>query len=176
MGFDHKAAGKTLTDLMAVIQPTWAILWAEQGVWRPEPPFWSLLFPTVAVVGSVDALAQTVDPAQIGQEIAQQVQGVRDLTISIQAFALAAQGDQHPALKAIRALAMAVQLPSQQDKFMDAGMGLAEVGAAQDLSAFLEADWESRASLDLRFHIVDDATERIGYIDFVVSPTGTLTP
>lgn len=175
MPYDYKAAGKVITDLMAQSDPSFAILWAQQGKMRPPPPFWGIRFGGLTPVGTVDTHSVTFNPANLGGEYQRTVVGNRYLTISCQAYALAAEGNPDPALIAMSKFAMLLQLPGTLDTLAAAGLGLAEVGPILNISAAIEYDWESRAGLDLRFLVMDDAVETTGYIATVVPPVGTLT-
>ena len=45
-----------------------------------------------------------------------------------------------------------------------AGLGLFDIGAVQNLTGLMSVRWEGRAALELQFHVVATAQERMGYI------------
>jgi hypothetical protein len=115
---------------------------------------------------SLDEVRLSTDLTQVGQEVEQLVIGQRELGVSVKAFTSKTTGDSSGSALLGR-VKTAIGLPSVRGALIDAGLGVTDVGDVQDLSTVFGAEFEGRALLEVRFHVVDTASERTGYIETV---------
>lgn len=149
-------------------------IWANQTGEQPLMPYGTLKItgprqstptPEVANVTNLD------NPA--GQEIEQTVIMRGEITVSCQVFSQVTAGA-GTARELLQQARIALFLPARRQALADAGLALVQAGDTQDLTALLETTWQSRAAMDVRFNVVDTATERTGYIA-TVNVTGSAT-
>jgi len=102
--------------------------------------------------------------APAGQEVTQTVILHGEIQVSIQTYSqiTAGAGTARELLEQVR---RTLFLPGRRDLLSAAGLALLAASDTQDLSVLLEATWQSRAAMDVRFNMVDDsAKDSTGYI------------
>ncbi len=151
------------------------IIFSEQanegasGAARPSGmPFLTIRMGDISPLGAVDEVEELTDlnrPA--GMEIEERVGGMREFSVSIQAFTGAATNT----LNAARALLSRVQtgltLPSVAGVFNALNISCFDRGHVQNISALLGNRFEGRASLECRFYVRETISEYTGYIKTV---------
>jgi hypothetical protein len=139
------------------------VLWAFQNIGQRERPYVTLRILGLERVGH-DALVQSYDAdAAAGQEVTLAVDGRRTLVVSVQAYSAGVVGA-GTAREIVAKVQTALSLPSVQTTLRAAGLAVLNEGRITDVPELVETRWESRASLDVRFHCIDSASEKTGYI------------
>lgn len=134
-------------------------IWAGQNA--PAP---ALTYATLRLSGpfghgaELSSATNLSNPA--GQEIEQTVSEQQEWSLSVQVYGSGA-------LALLAAAKLKLQLPSALEAVRAAGVAVVEAGDTQDVSALIGSQLETRALMDVRIRTVDQATERIGYIDRV---------
>ena len=147
------------------------LVWADQNLAQAPYPY--LLFKRDSVIrsGSQDEVRDSTDLTQpLGKEIALDTRGVREFTLTINAFVDEETGANDPNCDAV-ALLSTLQLSlselSTQEIFCLAGLAVIEELAITDLSEVVNATFISRASMDVRLRSIFSSIERTGFIDTV---------
>lgn len=111
----------------------------------------------------------------IGREIANNVTGYREMTLSCQVLVRdTASGEPTSDAKYYMSIAQSsLQLPTVRSALRTAGIAVIDRGSILDISAEIEDEIESRAQMDVRLRIVSSMTERTGYIGSVDDTEGT---
>lgn len=103
-----------------------------------------------------------------GQEIEIQARHPGEIVVSLQAFTDEVHGDAS-ARSLLTKVQAALELETYRDPLNDAGLGVVDVGVVDSVPQFFGTRAEGRATLDVRFFVVQTATERVGYIATVQS-------
>lgn len=144
-------------------------IWTDQKKTQPPYPYATLKIIAGPIKeGGADETRATTDLTQpAGQEVQLHVTGPRVFTLSCQAFVGDPAGST-PAADALHFMSLAqssLGLQSVLDALDAAGVAVVSEGEVTDLSEFINDDAISRASLDPRFRVSSDLSERTGYID-----------
>lgn len=133
------------------IVPSNKIVFEEQNVKRPIPPYISMKLITLPQkLGSRDNIKHDVDDNY-------KIHGVRSLTVSCKSYgntAIQLMSDMHESF----------ELSSVRDIFLNANLAIWDEGSPTDISTVLETGFETRANMDI---IVAGTSEQIdtrGYI------------
>ena len=142
------------------------VLWGEQANPQPVRPFATLKIMSGPVrLGGVDEVRKSYNPAApLQQEITHEVSGQREITVECQVFS-----DNVHGANAARAILSKLQtglfLPTIRYALNTAGLSLMASDSIVDLTAIVATKFQSRANLDLRFNLVDTASQLHGYIE-----------
>lgn len=140
---------------------------------------WNYLSPTGGPTGASVGIADgscvwAYVSVALGNELLPTVVGQREFIVSFQVYASAVTGS-GTALEYLTAAQTSFAFPSTQAAFAVAATPFCFVGSNQpvDLTALVSTQFQSRASMDVRFRVVDSANDvPIGYIaTVVVTPT-----
>ena len=153
------------------------IIWVDQNGPRPANDFITLRIGDLVSLGAVDELRVTTNLANPnGSEIVLEVNGLREFTLSIQAFntATVSTSTSREVLSKVQA---ALKLPSVRALLNAAGLGPFDMGSVKNISALLQTKFEARAILETRFYVNETVSENTGYINTVtlVDYTGNET-
>lgn len=85
------------------------------------------------------------------------------LSVRVQAFTPTTTGGLW-AVPLLEKAATALCLRGVRDGLRAAGLGLFDIGAIQNVSGLMSTKWEGRAAMELQFHVMATAQERMGYI------------
>lgn len=152
-----------------------AVVWGNQDGPQPVQPYGTLLIAGPRKVGGLDQQVDVTDLDQpAGEEVSQTLTGIREVTVSCQAFAAPTVGST-PARSYLSNALMSLELPTIRQRLINAGLSVIEANDITDVSALMGTRWQSRAAMDVRFHLVDSAVEKTGYIA-MVEVSNTLTP
>lgn len=153
---------------------TWAfaqlgmpVFWSNQKFPQPARPYATLKLTGPRVLSGSDAAETTTDLGRpAGEEVETKYSGPRELTCSVQVYAVPTSG-----ASSARALLARAQASLSRDSvaaaLRAAGLAIVDQGGIADLTALLETNWESRAAMDVRLGCTDSATDRTGYIETV---------
>lgn len=109
---------------------------------------------------------------RVGQEVTRTVSGVRDVVLSINAYAQAPQGP-NAAVMLLNDLRSSRFLPSQKDTLRGAAIGVHEMSPVHNIGAVVaNTQWESRAHMDVHLYVPASLSEFGTYIQ-ETSGTGT---
>jgi hypothetical protein len=149
-----------------------SVLWVNQGAPQPDLPYATLkLSPARKTKNSIDAIVTSQDLTQTGQEMAETVTGQREVTLTVDVLSDVVTGD-GTAMEFLENALTGLSLPSQRATLRLAGLSVVDWENPLDLSALVATAYQSRASADVRFYLVDTVTERTGYIETAeVTPT-----
>lgn len=101
-----------------------------------------------------------------GEEVGIEVAGLREITVSFQAYALRQSPQGNLGVEDYLARAQsALSMPSFQEDLMAAGLSVIEEMAIRNLAFTDSQTWIARAAMDVRFGLVASVTERTGYIE-----------
>ena len=144
--------------------PDAQVVWADQNVNQPSGAHLVIRFGAFTQLGSIDAVRVLTDlDRDAGEEIEHRTQGVRELVVSVQAFSPATVGDA-TARSLLSRLQSSLALPGVREGLYAAGLACLEQGTVLNLAEVANADFQGRASLDVRFGLTDEASEFTGYI------------
>jgi hypothetical protein len=140
------------------------VIWANQDGPRPTSQHATILIGADTPVGAAPAVTHAYDEdADTGEEITITAREVSELAVTVQILGGAATTSSNA-----RALAkktqVALGLPTVRAALKAAGLSCFDRGKVESVPEVLDADYEARAVLDVRFYIADDASEVIGYI------------
>jgi hypothetical protein len=148
------------------------VIWANQSASRPAGPHITLKLDGPLTVG-LDGVDHNYDENRPeGEEIELKAEGTRELIVMLQAFGGDPTGSSS-ARALLSKVLTALALPTRRDALAAAGVTPFDAGQVQDLTALLETKFESRAALEARFYLVDDASEFTTYIEKVVAEDTT---
>ena len=126
---------------------------------------------TDAGSGTITCTSQSY-ARRVGQEVTRTVSGVREVVLSINAYALAPQG-QNAAVMLLNDLRAARFLPSQKDVLRAASCSICEMSPVHNIGAVVATtQWESRAHMDVHLYVPSSLSEFSTYIE-ETSGTGT---
>lgn len=147
-------------------------IWAQQDAPRPAYPFATLsIIAGPTRVGGVDEIRYTYDSGQpLGQEVEIEAAGLREITVSCQAFVAAgtSQTQNRVARDTMCKAQSSLGMPSVQAALRAAGLSVIEEGVVQNASAVDEDTWIGRASMDVRFRLAASVSERGPYVNQVL--------
>lgn len=147
------------------------IIWADQNLPQPGYPYVTLKRDAITKVNGTDETRFTTDLAQpAGQEIGLETVGVREFTLSVNAFVDEKTGSNDPncdAMAILGLLQVSLGQLSIKEKLCLAGMSVIEELSVVDLSQVVNDEMISRAAMDVRFRAAFSCVERTGYIDTV---------
>ena len=145
--------------------------WADQDLAQPPYPYLSFRRDSIVRTGAKDEVRTSTDLSQPqGQEIALETTGIREFTLTINAFVDEEAGANDPncdALFMLTLLQISLSQLSSQEIFCLAGLSVIEELAIVNLSQVVNGVFVSRAAMDVRFRTVFSNIERTGYIDTV---------
>jgi hypothetical protein len=150
------------------LEPT-QVVWANQNIPQPAYPYLTLKRDSLVRTSAADEVRTSTDLTQEeGQEIALETYGVREFTLTINAFVDEETGSTDPncdAMAMLSLLQVSLSQLSTQELFCLAGLAVIEELAVVDLSQVVNAEFISRAALDIRFRVTFSCIERTGYIN-----------
>jgi hypothetical protein len=153
-----------------------SVFFANQDVPSPAPgPCISISLEMPQKIGR-DQVKQTFDgAAPAGQEIIFTTVGIRELTVTLQAFSpgateTVAAATARPLLSQVQA---SLEQPTIRQALNKAGIGVLRTGEARWAPGINRAAWEGRAVLETVFCVTETTQARTGYIS-TVSGTGTV--
>lgn len=140
------------------------VVWANQDGPEPTGAFVTLKVLAFTPAPGLDALVQTYDAGgAAGADLILAVDARRQLSVSVQAFSPAVTGP--TSARALLAKAQAaLALPGVRSGFSAARLASFNASGITDVSAVRETKWQSRASMEVRFHAVDSVSERTTWI------------
>lgn len=153
--------------------PEAAVYFADQPMPAdPNAPRVTISIDGPYVVG-VDGKTWEFDAgAGAGQEIALRTEGNREIVVRLQAFAPTIVGPGITARVLLVACQWFLSSDSVRDALMAAGVGVLAIGDVVRLPAVVSGRQEDRATLDSRFSVRQEVTERTGYFSTVtIEPT-----
>ena len=134
------------------------VIWSNQSGTQPATPYGMLKLTGPRQSSPLPEIASipTDDDVSIDETVI--IHG--EITVSCQVFAAPTTGP-GTARELLENARLALHLPSQRATFSRVGLALVAAGDTRDLTALIETDWQSRAAMDVRFNVVDVASERI---------------
>jgi len=142
-------------------------IWAGQHAAQPPYPFASLKLISGPVQYGQDDERHTTDLEQAqGEEIAVEVCGPRDVTVSCQVLT----ASDSPGSNAHHYLAIAqasLGLPSVFEAMRAENVVIVDAQPPQDLDFIASGAIKSRAAMDVRFRLQSSLVERTGYIQTI---------
>ena len=159
------ATEDALRDAVVVGAGGATVIWAHQDGPRPAVPFVSLSHGAQLTVGMVESSHAFDAGADPGEEITYTDLELNEATLSIQVFGTVL-GDSS-AMAIARNIRRAFDLRSVRADLEAAGLSVFDTGTVVPVHTVLDADWEGRASVDLRYYTYESQTETNGYIDTV---------
>jgi hypothetical protein len=163
--------------------PANRVFMAEQDGPNPEDttddPFATLRFASLLGTGASDEVAyinheDDEDPPDVGQELELKVLAYGVLVVTLQLYSAKTYGTTC-AMALAQKCRTALSLPSVHSALSRSGLSVANPGNVLNVATRVETRWRGRAVLDVRFNVLNDASERLGYIE-TVSGTLTLEP
>ena len=144
--------------------PDGRIIWAEQGGARPVGDLITLRLGAIAPVGMLDEVVSETDLGRpAGEEIEQRVEGIREFSVTLQAYVDAATGV-NTGRAVLSRCATALALPSVRAALEVAGISPFEIGPVQNVTLLNRTEFEGRALLEGRFYARETFSEFCGYI------------
>ena len=145
--------------------------WADQNIPQPPYPYLTFRRDSVLRTSAKDEVRDSTDLTRPkGEEIALETVGVREFTLTINCFVDEEAGSNDPNCDAIALLTLlqvSLSQNSAQEIFCLAGLAVIEELAVVNLSQVVNADFKSRAAMDIRFRTTFSCIEFVGYIDTV---------
>jgi hypothetical protein len=145
------------------------VLWSAQAtdVNRPTGQHVEIRIGTDTPLGAAPYVSHEYDEdADAGEEITISVNEVRELVFVVQVF-----GGATTTSSSSRSVATLIQnalgLPSVRTLLETAGLSPFDRGKIEHVPELLDADFEPRAILEVRFYVADGISEVTGYIDSV---------
>ncbi len=151
------------------------VLWADQGLPRPEGAWVSLK--VISDANPTGPCWTDIEDAAIpaaGVEIAHVARETVQWLLSIQCFNGGALGIAS-AMALLRKVRAAVNLPTPAAALEFAGVGVGRIGPIRDIGAVRAGDFEPRAAMDVVLFLASETTELGTYIEHAVV-TGTTPP
>jgi hypothetical protein len=141
------------------------VLWVNQPAPQPRLPYATLkLSPLRRLGGNVIPISYIFDPLQPnGKELLYTATGQNEITCTVEVFSDIVTGA-GTAMEFLENALAALMLPGVYGTLQLAGLALVAWSPPLDLSVLIATGYQSRASSDVRFYIVDTASERQGYI------------
>lgn len=143
------------------------VLIADQNFTPPAADYVTIRLGGLVRIGGVDGIEWSYDEnGAAGQEITLSSDGPRNVTASLQAITRAPRGASSAAAW-LETLQASLALPTYREPLNAVGLGVIDVGTVQNVPKVYGASTEGRATLDVRFHVVQTASEKLGYIETV---------
>lgn len=143
---------------------------ANQGIPMPEDaqrnplPYCTFLVTNLAGESLHTIQTQDVDDTRpVGEQLEVSHSRPMNLSVRVQAFTPTTVGTAW-AVPMLEKASTDLALHSVRAGFRAAGLGLWSIGAIQNVSGLMSTKWEGRAAMELQFHVVATAQERMGYI------------
>lgn len=143
------------------------IFFQDQKVERPTSTYVTIRVGSVVPLGAVDpvTITEVTDPVP-GQEIQISVDGIREVTTSIQVFGPAVSTNPTAtAMYIANKIQTSLRLPSVQDALDSAGISVFDIGAVNNLTQLLDTGFDGRAQFDVRCYIVFSVSQFETYIE-----------
>lgn len=152
--------------------PADKVIWQFQNADRPTYPYAALTIGTILTVGQ-DYVETTYDAARLpGQEIKQEVRGMRDVALELEVFTGPTVGDNAAVFIAER-IRTALLLPSVREPLFVAGIAPFDPGPVQYLPTISQIKFQGRATCTIRCYMgVQDVAE---YTTYIARVSGTIT-
>ena len=145
------------------------VIWEDQNLPQPNYPYATLKRASMIRVGGVPEVRTTTDLGQpLGEEIEVLATAPEEFTLTVQTYvdlAAGANNSNTDAFKFASKVRASLGLPS-----IDAALGVAGISVVEDLpvldtTVVVNAEWESRATFDVRMRTASQMSESTGYID-----------
>jgi hypothetical protein len=164
MTFSWPAAEDALIAWLEVAVGGGKAIWADQGGSQPLMPYATAkIMATKSIADRPERIRSFEPTAPAGLEVQETIVERSIVTVTCQVFSAVTTGA-GTAREYLREAKKSLFLPTQRAALAAAGLAVVDAGDTQDLSALLETTWQSRAAMDVRFSIVDTASEGTGYI------------
>lgn len=155
--------------------PDARVIWADQTGTRPAGDIITLKISDISMVGLMDEVTENTDLSRpAGKEIEMRADGIREFTVTLQAFTSAVT-----CVSAGTAILgrcqTALGLSSVRSALSAAGCSPFDVGPVQNVTALNHALFEGRAMLRVRFYTRESLSDYVGYIA-TVNNTSYLGP
>lgn len=145
--------------------------WSDQNLAQPAYPYLTFKRDSVVKTSAKDEVRTSTDLTQPqGEEIALETIGVREFTLTVQAFVDDDNGATDPncdATALLTTLQLALSQLKIQEIFCLAGLAVVEELPIINLSREINGEFKSQAAMDVRFRTSFTCIERTGYIDTV---------
>lgn len=145
-------------------------LWEDQNLPQLPYPFVTLKRTNIASTGTGDELRTSTDLSQAGEEVELLTTNQSEFTLNVQVLTDEDHGANDPMANSVffaGRLKASLHQHSRVEAFRAVGLALIEDLNIQDVSGVENGQFINRASLDVRFRVASQMTERIGYIDKV---------
>jgi hypothetical protein len=147
------------------------VLWSHQNVNEPTEDYVSMSFGGEFTIG-VDRVKTTTDLTRPdGQEIKQEIKGVREVPLELQVFTTSIVGN-NAARRLAEKIRTKLRLPTVRYEFQKVGLSPFDPGPVNWIPDIPRAKFRGRAACTVRCYVpVSDCMEYVGYIARV---TGTV--
>ena len=143
----------------------------DQNLSQPPYPYLTFKRDSLVRVSGKDEIRVSTDLTQpAGKEIALETIGIREFTLTVNAWVDDESGGQDPncnAMFMMSVLQLSLSQLSTQEIFCLAGISVVEELAVVNLSQVVNTAFVSRAAMDVRMRVAFSCIERTGYIDTV---------
>lgn len=142
-------------------------VWEKQnGLPQPSGAYCTMDLGALARVGGGVASMGYDGGRPAGQEVELSISGTREPTLRVQAFIDMQAGQTGDMAAALLDNAGArLRLPTVRDALRSAGLAVADVGPALNLTGLAGVRWQARATMEVRLRVVESVSERVGYIE-----------
>lgn len=148
-------------------------IWDKQAQPQPALPYLTLKRAPPVALTLLDPVVQTYNgSAPLGQEITFTVNAQKEMTITLEAFSHTVTSS-GTAAEYLNNLITSLRLPSVLANLFAVGLSLRRKENVLDLSTLVQTDFQTRASVEVVFGLVDTQSDTpTGYIDTAqVTPT-----
>lgn len=139
-----------------------SVLWSNQNTPQPSSDFITLRMDTNAGVG-LGQTATITDLSRTNQEVETRHYSTRECSIVVDALSTQTIGTTS-AYRVLERLQLSLSKLSVRETFDAAGCTIFDAGSIQNVPQLVEADIQGRATMRLRFYVMDDVSELVGYI------------
>jgi hypothetical protein len=146
-----------------------SVVWGNQD--SPEEPYPFGVLSVISgplMVAPQDEVKWTTDLSKpLGQEVALNIEGLRELVVSCQIFAeppTSLDPSAHPRFIMSRVQA-SLSAPSVLEAFRNANMSIIRAGDIIILDAPDDDTWIARANMDVRFYLMSQSVEESGFMN-----------
>jgi hypothetical protein len=148
-----------------------SVLLANDKYPQPTMPYVTAKVPIPRNAGGLDEHRYSYDAAQPnGKQLTTTVVGQRETVVAVEAFTMGTVG-RGSARELLSRAETCITLPSIQQALEAAGLAFVNVDGRGDFTAPLGPVGQGRATLDVRFRLVDTASEQGTFIESVPTPT-----
>lgn len=144
------------------------VLWGEQGLNRPAPPYITCMVIDDEDVGQAIRSHEYDSGGSAGAEIIHYVRQPKIITLSVQCYGAAAIGSSNPTA-ILQNVKLAADLESRRELLNAAKVGIATISKIHRVPDIVGADPQPRAAMTVRFHTTLAVTETGGYIDNITA-------